>query len=259
MKPRSAARFGISATRVIVLIPTRGSIASELARALINNTEEYELELFTVDRQPVDVARNQLAAMAIDAADDIARFSRDDDPYVFWIDSDAFFIKGTLSLMMAALDRNPAISLLAGLFGPRAANAGATAFRDRHDRKSFLMPDVNVQRGDIVEVDVVGMHMVVHRVSLLRSVGAHPFGVEDDQISEDAAFCGRVQISGGTIAVATGVPVFHVDEKTGIAYTPGMPPCAIAGDQIDLTFSPAESEVESRTYGMRIDAIVNQR
>jgi len=110
-----------------VLIPTRGVVAAELAIALVNNAEGHRVVVRTVNRESVDVAYNQLAAQALTVAGDTVLFPADCDPFVFWIDSDAFFLHGTLRLMLHALETNPTIDLLAGLFGPRAANQGATA------------------------------------------------------------------------------------------------------------------------------------
>jgi hypothetical protein len=241
------------ARAVIVLVPTRGTICAELSRALINNTPGFELVLRTRDRLPVDVARNALAADAIAAANDGARFPAGSDPYVFWIDSDAFFLHGTMTLMVRTLEQHPDIDVLAGLFGPRASERGATAFRSAGDRSSYLVPEVNFTRGDLVDVDLVGLHFLLHRVSLLRSLGPDPFGAPDSPASDDAAFCGRIRHGGGRITVATGVPVFHVDERNGTAYSPGVGACAIEGDAISTTLLGDELPPEERTYGGRID------
>ena len=206
--------------RVIVLIPSRGTVAAELLTALVNNVAGFDLVLRMVNRETVDVARNKLAALAIAAADDPALFAPGGDPDVFWIDSDAFFLAGTLTLMVRTLEANPAIDVLAALFGPRVANRGAAAFRDLTDQQSMLLPGVNFTRGDVIDVAQVGLHFILHRVSLLRAMGPDPFGATDEDTSDDAAFCSRVLAGKGRIAVATGVPVFHVDERNGAAYTP---------------------------------------
>ena len=136
-----------------------------------------------------------------------------------------------LTLMMHALETNPTIDMLAGLFGPRAANRGATAFRDINDKSSYLVEDVNFTRGDIVDVALVGLHFILHRVSLLRRLGPAPFGAPNDMVSDNAAFCGRIRGAG----VATGIPIFHVDERNGAAYSPGVGACVIDGNTIDTS------------------------
>ncbi len=243
----------------IVLVPTRGTVAVELLRALVNNSEGHRIVLRTVDREAVDVARNRLAELAIAAADDPTLFPPGSDPLAFWIDSDAFFFSGTFSLMLHTLAQNPAIDLLAGLFGPRAANRGATAFRSSGDRSSMLDPEKNFARGDLVDVDLVGLHFVLHRVSLLRKLGPDPFGPGDAPNSDDAAFCGRIRHGNGRITVATGIPVFHVDERNGAAYTPGIAACVVDGNSISDTTLAEELPVESRSYGARVDKAVRRR
>jgi hypothetical protein len=115
---------------------------------------------------------------------------------------------------------------------------------------------VNFKRGDLVDVDLVGLHFVMHRVSLLPKLGANPFGDPFAPNSDDAAFCGRVRHGSGRITVATGIPVFHVDERNGAAYSPGIAACLIDGDTIDTTALASELPVEKRSYGNRIDAVV---
>jgi len=242
--------------RAIVAMPTRGAVAAELLQALINNAEGHRLVLRMVNRETVDVARNRLAAEVITAADDPELFTPGTDPYVFWIDSDAFFVRGTLTLMIRTLERHPSIDVLAALFGPRVARSGAAAFRSLSDRASMLIPGVNCERGDIVDVEQVGFHFTLHRVSLLRALGPNPFGEPSENTSDDAAFCWRIRAGKGRMAVATGIPVFHVDERNGAAYTPGVDAAAIDGDAIDATRVPAELPFESRVYGYRIDAMV---
>jgi hypothetical protein len=242
--------------RVIVAMPTRGVVSAELLQALVNNADGHRLILRMVNREAVDIARNRLAAQAIAAADDPELFAPGTDPYVFWIDSDAFFVRGTLTLMMRTLEEHPFLDVLAALFGPRVANSGAAAFRSLSDRQSMLIPGVNCKRGEVVDVEQVGFHFTLHRVSLLRALGPNPFGDPSENTSDDAAFCWRVHAGGGRIATATGIPVFHVDERNGAAYTPGVAVAGIDGDAIDATRIPDELPFETRAYGDRIDPML---
>lgn len=239
-------------------MPTRGVVAAETVSALVNNSEGHRVVLRMVHRLAVDVARNQLAALALAAAEDTTLFPAGSDPYVFWLDSDAFFLNGTFSLMLNTLAQNPSIDLLAALFGPRAANRGATAYRSADDRSTYLIPEVNVTRGELVDVDLVGLHFVLHRASLLRALGPEPFGAADAPSSDDAAFCGRIRHGNGRITVATGIPVFHVDERNGAAYSPGVDACVIDGSTISTTALAEALPVESRSYGERIDRAVRE-
>jgi hypothetical protein len=142
------------------------------------------------------------------------------------------------------------------VFGPRAAERGATAFRSALDPRSYLVPDVNFTRGEVVDVDHVGLHFVLHRVSLLRAMGANPFGDAGAPEADDAAFCGRIRHGNGRIAVATGIPVFHVDERNGAAYSPGIAACVVDGDTIGTDALATELPPDTRSYGPRVDAAV---
>jgi hypothetical protein len=143
--------------RVIVAMPTRGVVYAELLQAFVNNAEGHRLIVRMVNRETVDVARNRLAAEAIAAANDPELFAPGTDPYVFWIDSDAFVVRGTLTLMMRTLEQHPSIDVLAALFGPRAARRGAAAFLNLADQSSVLVPGVNCERGEVVDVEQVGL------------------------------------------------------------------------------------------------------
>ena len=93
-------------------MPSRGTVAAETMLALLEHNEGYEIVFRMATRLPVDVARNRLAAKALEAAADRTLFEVGSDPYVFWIDTDAFFLKGTFTMMMRALEQ--ALSQLPG-------------------------------------------------------------------------------------------------------------------------------------------------
>jgi len=100
--------------------------------------------------------------------------------------------------------------------------------RDVNDKNSYLVEDVNFTRGDIVDVEQVGLHFVLHRVSLLRRLSPAPF-------VDSAAFCGRIRDAGGRIAVATGFRSSTLTSANGAAYSPGISACVITGSTIDTS------------------------
>ena len=59
------------------------------------------------------------------------------------------------------------------------------------------------------------------------------------------------------MAVATGIPVFHVDERNGNAFLPAHAACRIDDSgTVDTTALAAPLEQEERTYGERIDRVI---
>jgi hypothetical protein len=221
--------------------------------ALVNNTGDQNVRLFTVNRQPVDTARNLLAARAL-AAD---MPDADTDPFVFWIDSDAFFLNGTMTLMMHEMRKDPTIALFAAFCGPRGPYAGATSYTDLHDPRSFPEPGVSCEPGAHVDVKIAPLHFAVHRRSLLSRLGPQPFGVgPGPSSSEDALFCQRVSALGERIVVATGIPVFHVDERDGTAYLPGAPAMRVVENAVDTQTPVTGLPLERRDYGERMNAIL---
>jgi hypothetical protein len=103
---------------------------------------------------------------------------------------------------------------------------------------------VNFTRGEIVDVELVDLHFILHRASLLRRLGPAPFGAPNGTVSDSAAFCGRARAAGGRIGVATGIPIFHVDERNGAAYSPGIAACVIDGNTIDTSRLAEELAVD---------------
>lgn len=254
-RPTGARQSGATSP-VIVLMPTRGNVCAETTMALINNTRGHDLHLYTVNRRPVDTARNMLAARALELdPHDIA--AGDDDPFVFWIDSDAFFLNGTMTLMMHEMRKDPTIALLAAYCGPRAAFAGATAYADLHDPNSFPHPGVTCEIGAFVDVKIAPLHFAVHRRSLLERVGTNPFGDHaGPSSSEDAMFSQRIGLLGERIVVATGIPVFHIDERDGAAYLPGAPAMRVVENAVDTETPVPGLPLEHRDYGARMNAIL---
>lgn len=236
-------------------MPTRGSVCAETVRALVNNGEGHRLLLRTEDRLAVDVARNRLAKTALALAADRRFFEAGSDPYVFWIDADAYFLPGTLTTMMHELDKG-AFDLLAPLSGARATGSSVQALRDAGDTTSSPRPGIDCKPGDIVPVAMATTHFLAHRASLLQRLGEDPFGGPHAPETDDFFFCRRVREIGGRIAVHTGIPVFHIDERNGAAYLPGFAPVAATGDGIDANVKPDALPFERRGYGPRVDSLI---
>jgi hypothetical protein len=246
--------------RIIVLMPSRGTVAAETMLALLEHNEGYEIVFRMATRLPVDAARNRLAQKALDAAADRALFEAGSDPYVFWIDADAFFLKGTFTMMIRALEQDPGIDLLSALCGTRSPHQKATALIKTGDRDSGLIPGVHGEPGAVVDVELVPTHFLCHRVSLLRRLADQlPFGAADFPMTDDAFFSQAVRVNGGRMAVATGIPVFHVDERNGNAFLPAHAAARIDDSgAIDTTVIVAPLEQEERTYGERVDRVIRK-
>jgi hypothetical protein len=242
--------------KIISLIPVRDRISKETSTALTANNESHELLLLTEERQPVDVARNILARRALAVANDPSIFPATQDPFVFWIDSDAFFLAGTLTTMIHQLKQNPWIDVLAPLSGPRIANHIAAGHTREGDLMSFPHPGVNCQPGDIVEAVFVSTHFFAHRASLLTKLGDEPFGSPTDlEWTDDGYFCMNARKHGARLAITTAIPVFHVEERTGAAFLPYCAAARVEGATVVDFPDYAETPKEQRNYGRRLDEV----
>jgi hypothetical protein len=217
--------------------------------------------LFLIEeRQPVDVARNHLARRALEAARDPVQFAPGEDPFVFWIDSDAFFLAGTLTTMIHQLIKNPWIDVLAPLSGPRIANHVAAGQMREGDVLSFPHPGANCTAGDIVEAVFVSTHFFAHRASLLAKLGDTPFGSSNElDWTDDGFFCMNARKHGARLAISTGIPVFHIDERTSAAFLPYCNAGRVEGATI-VDFAEYQSTPkEERSYGPRLDEVFRRQ
>ncbi len=241
-------------------MPVRDAIAGPTQIALERNRENHELLLLIEERQPVDEARNHLARRALEAARDPVQFPANEDPFVFWIDSDAFFLAGTLTTMMHQLIKNPWIDVLAPLSGPRIANHVAAGQMREGDLMSFPHPGANCAPGDIVEAVFISTHFFAHRASLLAKLGDAPFGSSAElEWTDDGYFCMNARKHGARLAISTGIPVFHIDERTGAAFLPYCNAARVEGATV-VDFPDYESTPkEERTYGPRLDEVFKRQ
>lgn len=251
-------RNKVSPRRFIVLMPTRGTVTAETLTAFVNNAEGHDIVLRTVNRQPVDRARNRLAELALEAAGDPSLFDAGADPFVFWIDSDAFFLDGTLTMMLRRLEADPSIDLLAPLCGARCDGSSPGALLRIDDPSSVFEPGVDVERGSLVAVQMASTHFLLHRASLLRRLGPEPFGPADDATAtDDFYFCARILGIGGRIVVDTGIPVFHVDERDGRCFLPNFDSVVLSGNSVaPPVHKQPPLPMERRDYGPRVSALI---
>ncbi|MGB8267122.1 MAG: hypothetical protein WCE44_12395 [Candidatus Velthaea sp.] len=65
-----------------------------------------------------------------------------------------------------------------------------------------------------------------------------------------------MSLLGERIVVATGIPVFHIDERDGAAYLPGAPAMRVVENAIDTETPVTGLPLEHRDYGARMNAIL---
>lgn len=235
---------------IAVLMPTRGRITIETVAALSNFDGIAHFNL-PVSRQPVTLARNALARSAL-TLPSVAGINPKGGWYCLWVDDDAFWRPGTVATLMRALHDNPQIDILAGWFSGRSGMSNPKACWSDGTWPRPSQEGGNCAFGDIVEVDSVGFHFVLHRIDVLSRMGNEPFSDPSDSgtRTEDAQFCANAKVAGLRVYVHTGVPVAHVDDD-GFAYLPGEPRMRVVGEQL------VKVDEEYRSYGADVDRVVN--
>jgi len=223
---------------ITVLLPTRGRPTIETLCAMAA-TDSIPLIVIPASRMGIIAARNELAKSAPKFPNH-AGFIPKLGWYALWVDDDAFWRNGTISRILKSHITTEATHpgtehIVAGWFTGRSAHAAAKAYRaDGTQPKPGRIDDCD--DGDVVEVDRVGFHFVLHRQSLITKMhteyGENLFSPEGtSELGEDTAFCRRARNMGARIWVDTGCPIAHIDDD-GVAYLPGEGPMRVVGSEL---------------------------
>lgn len=203
---------------LILCMPSRGRVTVETMVALAH-LDGFMCSLLPKPRLGIEQARNELAEAALRVSEH-ARFRPTMGWFVLWVDDDAFWKPGTILEMMKRINA-PKTDIIAGYFSARAPYTACVAWYDTNDQ---VRPGVNCEEGELVEVDRVGFHFVLHKLEVLEKLGPNPFTIEGSgEKGEDLAFCRRARQAGLHIRVHTGCPVAHVADD-GVCYLPGVGP-----------------------------------
>lgn len=224
-------RQRVAPPALIVCMPTRGKVSIETVTAL-SRLDGFPAVMRTVSRMPVAQARNALAAMA-KAVPSVANLIPS-AWYVLWVDDDAFWRAGTVAKLIATVTDNPQVDVLAGWFGPRKEHACPAV---RYANGSWPRPGTDCEFGDVVEVQSIGFHFVLHKMDVLDRVSELPFALDRNDVAEDFAFSRRCREAGLRMFVHTGAEVAHIGDD-GTAYLPGEPPYTIVNGELRKSEQP---------------------
>jgi hypothetical protein len=247
--------------RLIVLQPTRGEVSAETQQALANHMDGIRNAGARVTGKPVDEARNELVALVPSI---VLAHPEYEEAFVLWVDDDAWWWPGTVTAMMDKLVTLGEDDLLSAWCSKREPYSPAMAFDYDPDtglgRPALALETAKL--GDIVEVDALSAHFLMHRRSLLEKLGANPFDLLDNgdgsKAGEDISFCRRVKAIGGkcSISCVTGTTVLHVDVATGLAYAPNGPPLKIGDDGVMVVTNAAEILAKGAEVVMSNDSAI---
>ena len=248
---------------LIIALPSRVRPSKDTAQALRDNLGPVQATILQCIGKPVDVARNQLAAEILEVAGD-------SNPYVLWLDDDAWFSEGTVQIILDILRARQDISLVTAHCGPRVPFS--TPFGHMRDDDGHSPPrwKVDFELGDLVPIALGSMHFVMHRANLLRAVGPSPFALvkrppdlaRKFKPGEDHEFYRRVRAVGGLCVMASGVVVAHCEND--VAFMPWMRPCRIRNNDVEVIpdertdeeIALAYASVGRRSYGTALDEMV---
>ena len=235
---------------VILLMPTRGQICYETQTAIEQNMGGVKFAKIMAARKPVIEARNQLAKKALEVARQNPFPFSPREWFALWVDDDAYFMPGSVSMMLQCMQELRSIDALFGKFGARVPYSKVHAWRKADDSESYPKEGIDCGGGEVVDIERAGFHFVSMRMSLLERVGPNPFDIPTgSQIGEDFAFCDRAIAVGARLAVGMGMPIFHLDPADGSAFVPGMAQMLVDGNQVH----PLGQTSDVRKYGSGID------
>lgn len=236
---------------VVVLMPTRGTIAFETHGALSMHLDGVNSIISIVARKPIVEARTLLAKSALDI--------REKNPFDFvprewfalWVDDDCWWPAMMIKHMLEYMRTAPHCDALFGKFGARVPHGNVFAWRQSGIMSSFPKENVDCGPTEFVEIAEAGFHLVLMRMSLLDRVGANPFDISEGTSGEDVAFCRRAKQVGARLFVGMGLPALHIDPRDGCAYLPGEPTIFMDGNAAHRTSGEHAVGAENKDYEMR--------
>ena len=164
----------------------------------------------------VDQARNSIA-------------ERTTEPYLLFVDADMIFTLAQLDELRKALDEDPTIGAIGGLYTYRNRTIKPIVgwIEDDHWMGGRYLYDrtlKNMESGAIDDVDSFGTGFLLIRTEAMKSIGDPYFKVHWDEETnsfwgEDVLFCKRLKEAGWRSCIHFGVQCGHIGKAV---YTPSM-------------------------------------
>jgi hypothetical protein len=228
---------------LLVLTPSRSEPSPQTRLAFALNMDGLPWRWISVVGRPVDVARNELAAIAL----------REGSPesLCLWIDDDCYWSPGTIPLLVQVL-RHVGTEVVTALFGPRVPFATPLCMMRLHDTSSAPREGRDYIAGQVIPIESAGMNFVLHRTALLSAIGPEPFTPLRDSLGEDHSFFERLRTAGARVSLATGIAVAHCDGE--LAFLPGRRPFQIVDNKL-VPWRPELSDTEVDALFDGVDAV----
>jgi hypothetical protein len=233
----------------------RANPSPQTALALAQNMDELPYQSLCERGLPIDEARNRLAQRVLDEV------APADDALCLWIDDDSYWCSGTVELMIATLAKSQ-VDVLTAYFGPRAPFSTPLCMLRPNDLASAPREGSDFRLGEIVPIASASMNFVMHRASLLRTLGADPFALLPGSLGEDHSFFERLRQRSARVALASGIVIAHCEGD--LAFVPARRPLRVVDNRLAWADDPrSDAEIAAeyegrnlrRSYGPNVDAL----
>jgi hypothetical protein len=261
-------------TGLIVLMPTRGTVAIETMLCLREHLDGYPHKLLTVFRKDVVTARNELAK----AAREIDAEALASDPkYCFLTDDDHWWPAGHISRCVGILETNLDVDMVAGIYSLRQVGVLPCLYTfdpvapDEFTMLEYKNGELDQPRvidraygssdsadGELTTLAFAEPGWCVVRRDLFERLGPEPFnripfaefgmGSGREFLSDAESFCVRVNRAGGKIVTERSLIVGHVDIDNGLMYLPYIAPRIASGLLVPTQDAPTLENGTLRTY-----------
>lgn len=222
-----------------IVMPTRGAVAIETMVAVSNfgwAKDDYarlglsRATFLFMPRMGVAQARERLAEAVIRGIE----VQPDARHWVLWLDDDAIPTLQDITILLNEMRRNPDIGILSCYYSPKEKGHPGWVPKFGVHESALMVPGVDFQPQDIVEVPWVGLHCALMRGEILTSLPTprFPFDVVTG-LGEDVGFSHRIREAGWTCAVHAGTIVPHVDVETGEQFVPDVGSKRVRASVID--------------------------
>lgn len=191
--------------RVLIAIPTVGQMHYRFVRMLVTLDKPEGVAIELAARSLPDIARNNLAQLALDYGYE----------YVFFLDDDMIFEQVDLLMkFLARMKADPTIDVLSPVAYMRHPPFSPLVFLESDDPPYYKL--IQTKDQGLVDVDATTCAATLVRASVFRRMKRPWFEwvrVGTERMGEDVSFCHKVKHEiGGRVVVDTDEHIHHIGE-----------------------------------------------
>lgn len=191
-----------SSPKILIGMPCIGDIPPKTFLSIMHTRIPYQVAWEIPERTLPDIARNNIADLAVAHGFD----------FVWFLDNDMVYEDS--DILIKLLNHN------VDVVGVQAHTRLSPFFPCVFKRSGVLYETIDVYDKGLVEVDAIGASCMLVKTEVFRKV-PRPFefipvrlmGLNKDRIGEDVGFCRRIKEAGFKVYVDSDIDIWHIGEN----------------------------------------------